>query len=164
MPQEYRISVITVNYNGMNDTCALLDCFTFTEEDMEVIVVDNGSKNGEAAVIARKYPKAKVIEAGENLGFAGGNNLGIRNAHGRLLYLVNNDTEINVADIYKLADKLESSEKTGMVCPKIKFFFDNHKIQFAGFTPLSHVTFRNKGIGYGKTDDLHGIDVDAECF
>ena len=160
MPQEYRISVITVNYNGMNDTCALLDCFTFTEEDMEVIVVDNGSKHGAAAVIARKHPQAKVIEAGENLGFAGGNNLGIRNAHGRLLYLVNNDTEINVADIYKLADKLESSEKTGMVCPKIKFFFDNHKIQFAGFTPLSHVTFRNKGIGYGETD--HG-QYDKPC-
>ena len=160
MPQEYRISVITVNYNGIKDTCALLDCFTFDEQDMEVIVVDNGSKGNEAELIARKYPKAKVIEAGKNLGFAGGNNVGIREARGRLLLFVNNDAELCVSDIYHLAERIESSKEIGMVCPKIKFFFGDQKIQFAGFTALSPVTFRNKGIGYGEPD--HG-QYDCPC-
>lgn len=153
MPQEYRISIITVNYNGLKDTCALLDCFTFDEQDMEVIVVDNGSKNNEAASIANLYPKVKVIEARENLGFAGGNNLGIQKAKGRLLFMVNNDAELYVRDIYKLADRLESEDYIGMVCPKIKFYYGERRIQFAGFTPLSPVTYRNKGIGYGEIDN-----------
>ena len=152
VPQEYRISIITVNYNGMKDTCALLDCFTFGERDLEVIVVDNGSKNNEAELISSRYPHAKVIRSNKNLGFAGGNNLGIKESRGRCLLLINNDTEVNVQDIYLLADRLEKSEKIGMACPKIKFFFGERRIQFAGFTPLSHITFRNKGIGFGEAD------------
>jgi len=52
VPQEYRISIITVNYNGMKDTCALLDCLHPKDDKLEVIVVDNGSKNDEARPVS----------------------------------------------------------------------------------------------------------------
>ena len=77
MPQEFELSIITVNYNGLEDTCALIDSITFNE-DMEVIVVDNGSTENEASIIQKRYPHTKVIRSNQNLGFAGGNNLGIK--------------------------------------------------------------------------------------
>lgn len=149
MPQEYRISIITVNYNGMKDTCALLDCLHPKDDKLEVIVVDNGSKNDEARHIAEKYPDVRVIESKENLGFAGGNNLGIKAAKGELLFFINNDTTVTLDDIYNLAERLVSSDEIAVVCPKIKFYHGERQIQFAGFTPLSRITFRNEGIGYG---------------
>ena len=73
------LSIITVNYNGLDDTCSLIDTITFNDQ-LEVIVVDNGSTVDEAAVISQRYPHVKAIRSERNLGFAGGNNLGIKAA------------------------------------------------------------------------------------
>ena len=151
MPRECKLSIITVNYNGLNDTCALVDSIPFNE-DMEVIVVDNGSKENEASILQERYPSIIVIRSDKNLGFAGGNNLGIKAAKGKYLYLVNNDTIFKKFNSQLLINKLESSSKIGMVCPKIRFAWDNNPIQFAGYTPLSPITVRNKAIGYGEED------------
>ena len=151
MPQECELSIITVNYNGLNDTCALFDSIPFNE-DMEVIVVDNGSRENEASMLQSKYPHIKAIRSDQNLGFAGGNNLGIKVAKGKYLYLVNNDTVFKEFNLEALIKRLESSPKIGMICPKIRFTWDNNPIQFAGYTPLSPITVRNKAIGFGEED------------
>ena len=152
---EINVSIITINYNGLDDTCALLDTLPFND-DLEVIVVDNASKEDEASIIEKRYPSVKVIRSKDNLGFAGGNNLGIIAAHGKYLFFINNDTFIKhqTSDIKHLISRLESDDKIGMVCPKIRFAWDNNPIQFAGYTPLSRITMRNKSIGYGEED--HG--------
>ena len=155
------LSIITVNYNGLEDTCALIDTITFND-NMEVIVVDNGSNNNEASIIQKRYPLVKAIRSEQNLGFAGGNNLGIKAAKGNYLYFINNDTllhlhpsVLNLQTFFQpLIDRLKSSDKIGMVCPKIRFAWGNHPIQFAGYTPLSAITLRNRAIGYGEED--HG--------
>jgi hypothetical protein len=155
------LSIITVNYNGLEDTCALIDTITFNDT-MEVIVVDNGSKVDEAAVINQRYPQVKAIRSEQNLGFAGGNNLGIKAAKGDYLYFINNDTLLHLQpsvlgfqpSFQSLIDRLKSSDKIGMVCPKIRFAWENRPIQFAGYTPLSAITLRNHAIGYGEED--HG--------
>ena len=151
MPQEYELSIITVNYNGLKDTCALIDSIPFNE-DMEVIVVDNGSKEDEASILQQRYPSIKAIRSNKNLGFAGGNNLGINAAKGKYLFLINNDTVFKEFNPQVLINRLESSSKIGMVCPKIRFAWDNNPIQFAGYTPLSTITVRNKAIGFGQED------------
>ena len=152
MHREYRLSVITVNYNGLRDTCALLDHLTFDHNDTEVIVVDNGSANNEAETIASRYANVKCIRSERNLGFAGGNNLGIRHAQGKYLFLVNNDTEVSMNDIDMLIKRIDTSEHIGIVCPKIRFFYGDRHIQYAGFTPMSRITCRNHGIGYDEAD------------
>jgi GT2 family glycosyltransferase len=119
---------------------------------MEVIVVDNGSREDEASILQAQYPHIKAIRSGQNLGFAGGNNLGIKTAKGKYLFLINNDTVFKEFNPQVLIKRLESSPKIGMVCPKIRFAWDNHPIQFAGYTPLSPITVRNKAIGYGEED------------
>ena len=152
MPQECELSIITVNYNGLNDTCALIDSIPFNE-DMEVIVVDNGSRENEASMLQTQYPYIKTIRSDQNLGFAGGNNLGIKVAIGRFLYLINNDTVFKYFNPQALIKRLETSPKIGMVCPKIRFAWDNNPIQFAGYTPLSTMTVRNRAIGFGEEDN-----------
>ena len=151
MPQECELSIITVNYNGLKDTCALIDSIPFNE-DMEVIVLDNGSNENEANVLQERYPYIKVIRSDKNLGFAGGNNLGIKSAKGKYIFLVNNDTIFKEFKPQILIRRLESSPKIGMVCPKIRFAWKNYPIQFAGYTPLSSITVRNQAIGFGEED------------
>ena len=121
---------------------------------MEVIVVDNASMKQEADIIAQRYPQVIVIKSEKNLGFAGGNNIGILAAHGRYLFLVNNDTIFKDLNVEALIGRMGSSPKTGIVCPKIRFAWGNNPIQFAGYTPLSKITVRNNAVGFGEED--HG--------
>ena len=151
MHQEFKLSIITVNYNGYKDTCELIDSIPF-DDSMEVIVVDNASKENEANHIQKRYPQVKVIRSGKNLGFAGGNNLGIKAAKGNYLLLINNDTIFKDFIIQPLIDRLESKSQIGMVCPKIRFIWGTNPIQFAGYTPLSKITVRNQSIGFGEED------------
>ncbi len=154
---EAEISIITINYNGLEDTCALIESIPFCD-GMEVIVVDNASPNDEASVIAQRFPHVCVIPSVRNLGFAGGNNLGIQSAHGRYLFFINNDTVLIGTDAEKraamnrLVARLESDSKIGLVCPKIRFYWGNQPIQYAGYTPLSSITLRNRSIGINEED------------
>ena len=145
------VSIITINYNGLEDTCALIESVPFNE-NLEVIVVDNASKDQEADTIAQRYPKVRVIRSDRNLGFAGGNNLGIKAAQGKYLFLINNDTIFKEFNIQALIDRMESSPTIGIVCPKIRFAWDNNPIQFAGYSRLSRITVRNHAIGCKEED------------
>ena len=151
LPQECRLSIITVNYNGLKDTCELIDSIPFNDK-MEVIVVDNASINDEVSIIQENYPEVIVIRSNKNLGFAGGNNLGIKEARGKYIFLINNDTFFRDFDIQAIIDRLESSPKIGVVCPKIRFAWGNNPIQYTGYTPLSKITIRNQSIGFGEED------------
>lgn len=161
MHQEYDISIITINYNGLKDTCELIDTLPLENDKLEVIVVDNASLQDEASIIEQRYPRVTVVRSSKNLGFAGGNNLGIQASHGRYLFFINNDTIIETKNeeqrnnfLQPLIERLKSSDKIGMVCPKIRFSWGNHLIQYAGYTPLSSITMRNHSIGFGEED--HG--------
>ena len=116
--------------------------------------MDNASKEDEASIIAQRYPQVKTIRSNKNLGFAGGNNLGIKEAKGKKLFLINNDTLFKDFNVQPLIDCLDSSDKIGIVCPKIRFAWGTNPIQFTGYTPLSKITVRNQAIGFGEED--HG--------
>lgn len=149
------VSFITVDYNGFEATCALLRSIQehITSCQWEVIVVDNASKTDEAARIKECFPWAVTIRSEKNLGFAGGNNLGIKEAKGDFLFFVNNDTEFMADGVDSLCRVFSDFPDCGMVCPKVKFFNDKSLIQYAGYTPMKQVRMRNDMIGYGKTDD-----------
>ena len=162
------LSIITINYNGLKDTCELLETLPSEDESIEVIVVDNASTQDEASIIEQRFPQVTVIRSKENLGFAGGNNLGIQAAHGKYLFFINNDTLLTTVSILPpkqgdregltsifqpLVDRLESSSSIGAVCPKIRFAWGNNPIQYAGYTPLSKITLRNSAIGCGEADN-----------
>lgn len=116
-------------------------------------MVDNASTQDEASIISEKYPHIKVIRSKQNLGFAGGNNLGIKEAKGKYILLINNDTYFKEFNIDSLIERLESSDKIGIVCPKLRFAWGCNPIQFTGYTPLSTITVRNQAIGFGEEDN-----------
>ena len=154
MEVEKLLSIITINYNGLKDTCELIDTLPLNDETIEVIVVDNASTQDEATELEKRYPLIIVIRSDKNLGFAGGNNLGIKAAHGKYLFFINNDTILSQPSVLSLLiTRLESSAQIGMVCPKIRFTWDKQPIQYAGYTPLSKITLRNKSIGFGEKDN-----------
>ena len=154
MQNACNLSIITINYNGLKDTCELIESLPLEDKSIEVIVVDNASKENEASIIASRYPQVKVIRSEQNLGFAGGNNLGIKAAQGKYLFFINNDVILKpqTSDIRHLISRLETDDKIGAVCPKIRFAWGDNPIQFAGYTPLSRYTMRNRAIGYGESD------------
>src|ERR1700680_2070945 len=92
------VAVVIVNWNGREDTAACLESLRRDGYPRQfVIVVDNDSADGSAAAVRSGFPEATVIEAGANLGFTGGNNLGIRRALDEgadYVYLLNNDTVV----------------------------------------------------------------------
>ena len=155
MNQQPDISIITINYNGLKETCQLIESLQQYPQDCsyELIVVDNGSIQNEALLLQKKYPEVHVIRNEQNVGFSGGNNLGIQTAKGKGIFLLNNDTLVTANDLKYLYERLYSSPVIGAVSPKIKFAFPPQHIQFAGFTPLTPITLRNAGIGFGCPDN-----------
>ena len=149
------ISFITICYNGFKDTCELIESLQEKLHSVtyEIIVVDNASREDEAAKISRLYPSVIAIRSEVNRGFSGGNNIGIRAARGKYLFFINNDTYIESDAISCLVERLESRPEIGGVSPKIRFAFPPRHIQFAGFTPLSRITLRNHMLGFGCPDD-----------
>lgn len=149
------LSFITVCYNGIADTCALVDSIhkIIHSVSYEIIVVDNASRKDEATIIKAHYPTVITLRSQQNLGFSGGNNMGLKIAQGRYLFLINNDTYFESDGIQALIDRLESNPQIGAVSPKIRFAFSPQHIQFAGYTQLSNITMRNEPIGMGHPDD-----------
>ena len=148
------VSIITINYNGLKDTCELIETLPLEDKSIEVIVVDNASREDEVTALEQRYPQIKVIRSDKNLGFAGGNNLGIQAATGKYLFFINNDTVLHRGEriLQPLIDRLDSNPKIGAVCPKIRFAWNPQPIQFAGYTPLSRITMRNRSLGFGEAD------------
>jgi len=149
------LSIITINYNGYADTCELIESIKKHIHDIayEIIIVDNASLNSEALLLQQRYPGTKVIPSEKNLGFAGGNNIGMQQAQGEYLLLLNNDTYFKDNSICRMIELLKQNPQIGMVSPLIKYARDEQTIQYAGFTPLSPITLRNKGIGCGEPDN-----------
>jgi GT2 family glycosyltransferase len=147
------VSFITVNYN---QSLVTLDClesiYNSGYSNFEIIVVDNASTNDDPKVIGEKYPEVNLILSNQNLGFAGGNNLGLLQSKGEYIYFINNDTEVVPNSIEVLVERLQSDSNIGVVSPKIRFHHTPDTIQFAGYTPMNYLTMRNNLIGYRQVD------------
>lgn len=153
MEQTSEISIITINYNGLKETCMLVDSLRrHVSVNYELIIVDNGSAINEAEVLQLRYPETRCIRSEINRGFSGGNNIGIQAAKGKYLLFLNNDTFVTDDSLHFLCEKLDSKPEIGGVSPKIKFAFSPQHIQFAGYTPLSAITLRNNLIGFDEKD------------
>jgi GT2 family glycosyltransferase len=148
------ISIITVDYNQPETTLSLLNSieFFYSSANIEIIVVDNGSIVNNGAKFRELSPKVRFIRSEVNLGFAGGNNLGIKAASGEFLFLVNNDTEFTAGLLETLSATLESDPSIGIVSPKIKYFDQPEILQYVGYTAMNYYTCRNSCIGQYEVD------------
>ncbi|MEP7105634.1 MAG: glycosyltransferase family 2 protein [Chloroflexota bacterium] len=158
-----RASVVVVNYNGRHylDTCLEALLAQELEGGFEVILVDNGSGDGSADHVRQRWPEVQLVEAGANLGFAGGNNLGIGQARGRHLVLINNDTRARPGWLAALVAAAEADARVGAVTPKLVYMDRPGVIQNAGSLLLSDGSGADRGAG---EEDRGQLDAREEVF
>lgn len=158
-----RVSIVTVNFNQPKVTEDLLKSLKEVNlySDLEIIVVDNGSKVDPVPEWKATYPDIKFVRSDENTGFAGGNNIGIQYATGDYYFLINNDTEVTPDLIGRLVLYLDNNPSVGVVSPKIHYFDHPGMLQYTGYTEMNYFTARNGCIGQfeedkGQYDSLTG--------
>lgn len=166
------VSIISVNYNGFVYTERCLESLMKLKyPSVEIIVLDNGSTQKEDwKSLEKRFPGVRWMYSEENLGFAGGNNLAIREASGEYIWLLNNDTEVEPDALDHLVETMKSDDRIGMCSSRILYFEPRGLVQYAGMTDLNRITMRNRSIGYreemqnsflevGPTAFIHGASV-----
>jgi len=151
-------SIIVLNYNSKLFLKNCLDSISKqTYPNFEIIVVDNASTD-DSLKILKNYPKIKLIKNRSNLGFAGGNNVGITKSRGKYIVIVDTDTIADKNWISELIKVVEMDEKIGVVGGKVYHLLSGGKksntMQYAGgklHKFLNFYLFTTK-IGYGKKD------------
>jgi GT2 family glycosyltransferase len=159
-----RTSIITVNFNQPAVTLDFLRSVKLHTNltEVEVILVDNGSTEDHSAIFINEYPGLIYISSSENLGFAGGNNLGIAKAEGEYLLFLNNDTEITGNLVTELTRALDENQEIGLISPLLLYFDAPDVIQYAGATKMNYITCRNRTIGAMEIDHGQYNEQDVE--
>lgn len=128
------LSIIIVNFNGK---AFLGPCFDSIRKNVilshEIIVVDNASHDGSVEYLKHNYPAVRVIPSSVNLGFTGGNNLAAKEAKGRYLLLLNNDTVI-CSSVESLVNLMESKKNVGVLGCRL-FYGDGRQQESIGYIP-----------------------------
>lgn len=148
------ISIVTLNYNQTDITCAFLESTrSLLYPNYEILVCDMASETDPTPQIMKgNYPHTRVLRSKKNLGFAGGNNWGMRQARGEFFFIVNNDTEVTPDLLGKLIRPFYEFRNIGVTCPKIKYYSNPNIIQYAGFNPMNVYTGRTTSIGLLEED------------
>lgn len=125
-----------LNWNGKEDTRECIDSLVqITYPNYEIILVDNASTDGSTQYFRDHYEEIKIIENQENLGFAEGNNVGIREAlkqKANYILLLNNDTIVDPSFLEDLIEVGESDDSIGILSPIIYYYDDRNEIQYCG--------------------------------
>jgi GT2 family glycosyltransferase len=146
------VSIIAVNYNATKDTLEFLESARrLTYPNVEIILVDNASRENPEHAIVTNYREVKFIRSEVNLGFAGGNNLGIKVASGDYFFFLNNDTILYHDFLEPIIAFMESHKEVGMATPKV-LYPDGKTIQYAGAIGISPYTGRGKRLGLFEED------------
>ena len=133
MNYKYDVSIIIVNYNGkryIDNLFLSLKEIDIKDIKVQIVFVDNNSSDDSVKYLKEKYSLAnlKIVESKENLGFAGGNNLGVKECEGEYIVFLNNDTKVEKRWLSELFYKIKSDSSIGIVNSKIMFFYDFIKL------------------------------------
>jgi GT2 family glycosyltransferase len=133
MAKQVVISIIIPHYNGKS---ILADCLNSIAKNSyrayEVIVVDNGSTDGSPEMLRNTFKWVHLIENKDNLGFAGGCNMGMQVALGTFFLLLNNDTILSENTLEALLRKMNDDDRIGLVQPKIRSMQQNILFDYSG--------------------------------
>ncbi len=128
-----QLSIIIINYNTFALSCACIaSIYTHTKDvEYEIILVDNASKECNPDAFLEKFPEITLIKSPKNLGFAGGNNLGLERAKGEYILLLNSDTELTENSIKICLDKFQNNTQnnTNLGVISCGLLYPNNAIQ-----------------------------------
>lgn len=128
--------VVILNWNGWRDTHACLESLAgLTYPNAHVLVVDNASEDGSEARLRELHPALTLLQSGANLGFAGGNNVGLRYAlenGAEYVWLLNNDTLVEPDALTALVDKMQREPDLGLCGSTLLYEADRNTVQALG--------------------------------
>ncbi|OGC22155.1 hypothetical protein A3J90_02175 [candidate division WOR-1 bacterium RIFOXYC2_FULL_37_10] len=165
-----KVTIIILNWNQEKDTMECLNSIAnITYVNYGIILVDNGSKDGSPDNIHKKFPDIEIIRNTYNVGFAEGNNIGIRRAlelKNDFILLLNNDTVLEPEFLDVLVNLAINSE-SGISSPKTMFYHNREKIWFVGggYLPIIkkpfHYYYNQKDIG--QVENIKEIEWVSGC-
>ncbi len=168
--KEHKIAIIILNWNGKDDT---LECLESVQRidypNFDVIVVDNGSKDDSVKAFRNKFPEVTVLETGENQGFAGGNNVGMRYAlrnGADYILLLNNDTIVDSQLLKNFINASVLVQQAGIFGAKIYYYSEPNKIWYAGarwVNEISHFLHVGQGCIDNGQDFSSIVETDYAC-
>lgn len=164
-------SIIILNWNNWQDTIACVEsCLKLSWSNFNIIIVDNGSTDGSESVLKSRFPAVTIIQTGTNLGFAGGNNIGIRQALESgvdYIWLLNNDAEVAPEALTRLIETMETHPTAGIAGSKIYYHGAPRKIWFAGGAwTKGRLRLRQRGnskLDDGQFDELSVVGSVSGC-
>ena len=152
---------MVLNWNGSQ---VIEKCLTSIEgqtyHPLEIILVDNASTDGSVELIKNNFPNVKLIVNESNLGFGGGNNVGIRASQGRYIMILNNDTRLDPKCIEELKRCIEKDERFGACASKILLEDENNLIDAAGIVIYPD----GLSIGRGRLERGDRYNEETEVF
>lgn len=154
MSESLRVAAVVLSWNGRERTLACLRSLAgVTYHPLSVIVVDNGSTDGSTDAVTAEFPDVTLVPLGENLGFAGGMNVGIRSAlagGAEAVILLNNDMEVDPGFIEPLVDALKDDPSCGAACSQILFAGEPPRVWYAGAPFNRRRGHSGRHVGYGQ--------------
>lgn len=154
------VYIIILNYNNPGDTIACVEeAEKISYGNFKIVIVDNKSTDNSEAILKEKFPHHTFFQTGANLGYAGGNNIGMKYAKDQgadYICVLNNDVITNPDFLQKLLDYLEANPKVGVVGPRVCEYDEPHIVQSTGAMIDFHtgrVNIINNGV---NEDQLKG--------
>jgi GT2 family glycosyltransferase len=151
-----RVAVVVLCWNGCSDTLACLESLERVDwERLTTIVVDNGSTDGTSEAVLERFPEVVIMRSEENLGFAEGNNVGLRAAFAAgadYALILNNDTVVDERLIAALVGEAERRPDAAALCPMIYYTDPPDRIWYAGARFDARRVHNGRHTGYGDRD------------
>ena len=166
-----KVFIIILNWNGWQDTVECVEsCLGLTYPNFQILIVDNCSTDNSPTILQKRFPDIDLLQSGANLGFSGGNNVGIRYAlaHGAdHIWLLNNDTRVDCNALSALVSVCESDSRIGIVGSKLYYYDEPNKIAFAGGcwkqSPLRPYHLGVNETDHGQFDVIMEVDFITGC-
>jgi glycosyltransferase involved in cell wall biosynthesis len=159
------ISIILVNYNGVD---VLIDCLNslekfISQDNCEIIVVDNNSQDNSVDILNDKFPHIKLIKLPKNVGFGSGNNAGAKVAKGEFIFLLNTDTILESNILPHLIELMSENPDVGIIGPKLLFPDKSFQISFSPEISIKgEFTARKLHKNAENKNKLHIIEEDFQ--
>lgn len=151
-----KVYILVLNWNGWKDTIECVEsCLKLTYVNSNILIVDNASSDDSEVILRERFPDIDIIQTGENRGYAGGNNFGIRFALAKgadYVWLLNNDTKVDPAALDEMVRVAKNDSTVGMVGPKILLYSRPEYLNCIGST-INLITGQPRLIGLGEKDD-----------
>lgn len=156
------VYMIVLNWNSYNDTTACIESLEALDyPHFKIVIVDNASRDGSESILRSRFPHYPFIQTGKNLGYAGGNNYGIRyalRAGAKYVWILNPDVTVEKESLKTMVEVMESDLSVGLSGPRVIWKLPDRTVCTDGFSICPERGFLDKS---NLIEDYREIPTDS---